>query len=132
MDYSNDPRAVHGTLALWCMDAGRLLSAAVGKEVSRALCRNYEGDRYQMLAVCRNPKFPSALIEVGYMTSVEEYEQITKSSEIEKAARGIADGVLQYFKKHGEFIKLSDEKSNAADAEKTNMKDSLSDGQTLS
>lgn len=131
MDYSNDPRAVHGTLALWCMDAGRLLSATVGEEVSRALCRNYEGDRYQMLAACRNPKFPSALIEVGYMTSVEEYEQITKSSEIEKAAWGIADGVLRYFEKQAGFIKLSGEKSNVADGEKTNEKDALSDVQNL-
>ncbi len=105
MNYNVDITRVRGTLALWCMDSGRLLSDTVGRSVARELGRTYLGSNYQMLAMCRNPKFPAALIEVGFMTSVEEYEQMTSGGGIKKAARGIADGVLDYFEAQGEFSK---------------------------
>lgn len=105
MGYSTDITRIRGTLALWCMDAGRLLSDAVGRSVADSLGRRLTDSRYQMLAMCRNPKFPAALIEVGFMTSVEEYEQMTSASGIKKAAEGIADGVIEYFARQGEYIK---------------------------
>ena len=103
MGFTSDITKIRGTLALWCMDAGRLLSDCVGKAVSSALGRNYRGAQYQMLAMCRNPKFPQALIEVGFITSVEEYELITSSSGIDRAAEGIADGVIGYFRNQSKY-----------------------------
>jgi N-acetylmuramoyl-L-alanine amidase len=105
MGYSTDITRIRGTLALWCMDSGHLLSDVVGRSVADALGRRLTDSRYQMLAMCRNPKFPAALIEVGFMTSVEEYEQMTSSAGIKKAASGIADGVINYFERQGEYIK---------------------------
>jgi len=105
MGYSTDITKIRGTLALWCMDSGHLLSDVVGRSVADALGRRLTDSRYQMLAMCRNPKFPATLIEVGFMTSVEEYEQITSAAGIKKAAQGIADGVLEYFTRQGEYIK---------------------------
>ena len=105
MNYNVDITKVRGTLALWCMDSGRLLSDTVGRSVARELGRTYLGSSYQMLAMCRNPKFPAALIEVGFMTSVEEYEQMTSGLGSKKAAEGIVGGILDYFEAQGEFLK---------------------------
>lgn len=103
MDYSVDITRVRGTLALYCMDGGRLLAECVGKAVAEETGRLYRGADYQMLAMCRNPKFPAALIEVGFMTSVEEYEQMTNGSGIEKAADGVVSGVLRYFEEQARY-----------------------------
>lgn len=98
MGYSTDITRVRGTLSLYCMDSGLLLSECVGEAVAETMGRMYRGANYQMLAMCRNPKFPAALVEVGFMTSVEEYEQMANGSGIEKAADGIVTGILNYYK----------------------------------
>ncbi len=103
--YTTDATRVRGTLSLWCMDSGRLLADCVGSAVANSLGRNFRGSNYQALAMCRNPKFPQTLIEVGFITSVEEYEQMANGSGIQKAAEGIRDGVLEYFAKQAEFYK---------------------------
>lgn len=105
MGYTSDITHIRGTLALWCMDSGVMLSDTLGRSVASSLGRSYRGSQYQMLAVCRNPKFPSALIEVGFITSVEEYEQMTASDGIERAADGLCDGVIEYFAKQAGYVK---------------------------
>lgn len=102
--YTTDATRVRGTLSLWCMDSGRLLSDCVGASVADALSRSFRGSDYQALAMCRNPKFPQTLIEVGFMTSVEEYEKMVHGDGIRKAAEGIRSGVLEYFRKQAEFL----------------------------
>ncbi|MBQ4605158.1 MAG: hypothetical protein IJB15_00540, partial [Clostridia bacterium] len=57
----------------------------------------------QMLALCRNPKFPQTLIEVGFITCVEEYEQLVSGRGITQAAEGVRDGVLEYFRRQAEY-----------------------------
>ena len=104
MDYSADITRIRGTLALWCMDGGLLLSDTVGRAMADSLGRNYRGNAYQALALCRNPKFPAALIETGFITSVEEYEQIAAVGGIEAAAEGVANGILDYYRKQAEYI----------------------------
>ena len=103
--YTTDATRVRGTLSLWCMDSGRLLSDCVGPAVAESLGRNFRGSDYQALAMCRNPKFPQTLIEVGFITSVEEYEKMVNGDGIRKAAEGIRDGVLDYFAKQAEFFR---------------------------
>lgn len=102
--YTVNATRVRGTLALWCMDSGRLLADCVGRSVAASLGRSYRGADYQALAMCRDPKLPQTLIEVGFMTSVEEYEQIVGESGMKKAARGIRDGVLDYFTVCGQLM----------------------------
>lgn len=104
MNYNVDITRVRGTLALWCMDGGLLLSDTVGRAMAESLGRNYRGNAYQALALCRNPKFPAALIETGFITSVEEYEQISSVGGIESAAEGVVKGILDYYKKQAEYI----------------------------
>lgn len=103
MGYTADITKIRGTLALWCMDSGVMLSDTVGRSVADSLGRYYRGSQYQMLAVCRNPKFPSALIEVGFITSVEEYEQMLSAGGLEAAADGVCDGVLRYFERQAQY-----------------------------
>lgn len=105
MGYTSDITRIRGTLALWCMDSGLLLADTVGHEVADSLGRNYRGNAYQALAVCRNPKFPAALIEVGFITSVEEYEYISSEAGINAAADGIANGVLEYYRAQAKHVK---------------------------
>lgn len=99
MGFASDVTRIRGTLGLWCAAGGELLADCVGRAAAASLGRNFRGTSWQALAMCRNAKFPSALIEVGFMTSVEEYETMTSARGIEKGAEGIADGVLAYVKR---------------------------------
>lgn len=105
--YSKDITRIRGTLGLWCMDSGVMLAECVSKSVASSLGRMWQDSRYQMLAMCRNPKFPAALIEVGYMTSVEEYEYITSQSGIEKASDGVIEGIMEFYRRQGEYYDKS-------------------------
>lgn len=97
MGYASDVTRIRGTLALYTRDAGGMLADCVGRHVASSLDRNYRGAQYQALAVCRNPKFPSCLVETGFMTSVEEYELSSSEDGISKTAEGIVAGLLEYF-----------------------------------
>lgn len=104
--YTSDITRVRGTLGLWCMDSGRLLADCVGQALASSLGRYWRGEQYQMLAMCRNPKFPQALIETGFITCVEEYEQLMSDKGIDKAASGICTGILDWFEKQAEFANI--------------------------
>ncbi|MBQ4353948.1 MAG: family 10 glycosylhydrolase [Clostridia bacterium] len=103
MGLTSDITRIRGTLGLYCMDSGRMLADAVGGAAAASLGRNWRGAAYQMLAMCRNPKFPQALIEVGFITSVEEYEYMTAGEGIHRAAEGICDGVLSYYARQSAY-----------------------------
>ena len=107
MDFTSDITKVRGTLALWCMDSGAMLADSIGSAVSASLGRYYRGSQYQSLAICRNPKFPQALIELGFITSVEESEQLKSQDGIGKAADGICRGILDWFEKQAYYAKIT-------------------------
>ena len=96
MDYSVDVTRVRGSLCLWWADSGVLLAECMSGAVADSLNRNERAPAQQKLMMCRNPKFPSVLIEVGFMTSVEEYEYMLNGG-ITAAAEGITSGVIEYF-----------------------------------
>ena len=103
MGYTADITKIRGTLGLWCQAGGWLLADSVGRSVASSLDRAYRETRWQALAMCRCQKFPSALIEVGFMTNVEEYEFMTSARGIELGAQGVADGILAYFRRVARF-----------------------------
>lgn len=104
VDYSVDITGIRGTLGLWWADSGVLLTECVADAVADALFRCELEPRQQMLAMCRNPKFPSTLVELGFMTSVEEYEFMLHGG-IEKAADGIAEGILAYYRAQAQWTR---------------------------
>ncbi len=103
MGYSTDITRVRGVLPLYCADSGKLLADCVGGEIGRATGRYTRASQYQMLALCRNPKFPQTLIEVGFITNAEEYEQMAVGRGITQAADGVINGVLRYFREMAAF-----------------------------
>lgn len=102
LGYASDITRVRGTVGLWWADSGVLLARCVSQCVAQSLARREMTPAQQKLALCRNPKFPSALIEVGFMTCVEEYEYMLNGG-VEDAADGIARGVLLYFSEMSRF-----------------------------
>jgi len=86
-------------MALYWEYAGKSLSESMSESLSHALGRINRGASTQRLAMVRCERYPSTLIEVGFMTSVEEYEKTSSAQGIEKTAQAIVDGVLDYYKK---------------------------------
>jgi len=104
LGYSSDITGVRGTLGLWWADSGVLLAHCLSDSTAWALHRREMTPAQQRLALCRNPKFPSALLEVGFITSVEEYEYMLSGGD-RHAGQGIAEGVLAYFAEQQKWIK---------------------------
>ncbi len=108
IDYSKDATRVNGILSLYYADSGYLLAQAVSASLSESLHRVTRGAAQQRLAMVRNYKFPSMLVEVGFMTCIEEYSPMTGEAAQMKAAEGIVQGILNYYKMQGEYIKTSE------------------------
>ncbi len=97
LPYSADITTVRGIETYYSTLAGKVLASAVSESLSSALGRETRGAAYKDLAVCRDTATVSALIEVGYMTSVEEYARMFTDEGIDSAAEGIKDGIVNYF-----------------------------------
>lgn len=104
LEYSSDVTRVRGLLGLWWNDSGRLLTKSISSAVAEGLSRYERTPTAQKLAMCRNHKFPSTLIELGFITSAEEYEYITRLENIDLAGRSIAKGVIRYFEAQQQYI----------------------------
>lgn len=106
MEYNVDVTKVHGTLALYWEYAGRSLSDVMARSFSTHLGRQNRGASTQKLAMVRCERYPSTLIEVGFMTNVEELEHITSPDGIKRAAQAIVNGILDYYAMQEEMLLL--------------------------
>ncbi len=105
MPYASDITRIRGLVGLYYADAGRLLTQCISSATATALNR-YERDfAEQRLALCRNARFPSTLIEVGFITCVEEYEKMLNAEAIAQAGDAIARGVLDYYAAQAKWVK---------------------------
>lgn len=52
------------------------------------------------LLVLKNPDIPSILVELGFITNPEEEALMKTASYRQKLARGVGDGIVDYFKQH--------------------------------
>ncbi|MBE6632566.1 MAG: hypothetical protein E7623_07715, partial [Ruminococcaceae bacterium] len=93
--YGTDNSRVHGTVGLFYAYSGYMLNSAISDSLSFRMSRILRSTAGQRLAMVRNEEFPSCLIEVGFMTCPEEVEQMVYGNGIERAAEGIADGVVE-------------------------------------
>ncbi len=103
MPYSADITKIRGIAAFYCADSGKLLADAVSDELSAALGRDYYEPRWLTLMMCRNHRFVSALVETGFMTSVEEYERMLTREGVETTAEGIKNGILEFYSRASDF-----------------------------
>lgn len=97
MPYSADITSVRGIEVYYSSLAGRTLANAVGTSLSSALGREAREAAVKDLAVCRDTAAAAALIETGYMTSVEEYARMLTDEGIDTTAEGIKNGIVKYF-----------------------------------
>lgn len=105
MEYNVNITTVRGLIALYYADSGKLLAQNISSGTATALSR-YERDvTRQRLAMVRNPKFPAALVEVGFITNVEETEAMLYGNGFERAAQGIVDGILSYYEVQQKYVK---------------------------
>lgn len=104
VDYSSDITQTGGVLGLYYADSGLLLSKTVASSVAEAFNRRLQPVKNQRLAMVRNYGFPSTLVEVSFMTSVEEFEQMTSPEAAEKAGQAVADGVLDFYEAQKKYI----------------------------
>lgn len=96
MPQNSDITHIRGVVGLYWTESGRSLADCVAEEIADALGRRKRDTTRQRLAMLRNYKFPSALIEVGFVTSAEEFEALTAPGGYEITARAICDGVLAW------------------------------------
>lgn len=104
MLYNADVTKIRGLVGLYFADSGSLLTKCVSSSLSDALNRYERTPTSQRLALVRNPKFPSTLIEVGFITCVEEYDKMYGASAIDLAAEGLADGILDYYRAQAAYL----------------------------
>jgi Uncharacterized protein conserved in bacteria len=103
MDFDSDITRIRGTIAFYWQQSGKLLAECVSSTVSDAMGYYERSVTQQRLAMIRNPKFPSTLVEVAFLTSVEEVEKLNNGG-IELAAQAIADGIIDYYEAQQVFI----------------------------
>jgi len=105
MPYTADITKIRGSVVLFWSDAGKLFANKVSSSMADALNRTERQYAIQRLAICRNPKFPSALVEVGFITNVEEYELMKNGDGIERAAEGLKQGIIDYYKSQASYMR---------------------------
>lgn len=105
IDYSVDATKTNGVYVPYYADAGKLLANCLCDSFSRVLGRPSRGAAQQRLALVRNYKFPSALVEVGFMTCVEEYAPMTGEKQQTEAAQALVEGILSYYEMQRQFVR---------------------------
>ena len=104
MPYTTDVTKVHGLVGLYWSDSGYMLTSVMGETMSSALNKMNRSPTKQRLALVRNPKFPSTLVEVCFITNVEEYEKMMQPDSIEKISDSIATGILNYYAAQEKYL----------------------------
>lgn len=105
MPYTSDVTKIRGLVGLYWSDSGYMLTDVLGETMAAALDKLDRSPTKQRLAMVRNPKFPSTLIEVCFITNVEEYERMMRPGEIGRIADSLADGVLAYYARQERYMK---------------------------
>jgi len=103
MPYSSDITKIRGVAAFYCADSGKLLANTVSDELCKALGRGEYEPRWLTLMMCRNHRFVSALVETGFITSVEEYERMLTDEGIETTAEGIKNGIMEFYSRAAQY-----------------------------
>ncbi len=93
-----------GFLALYSNNSGVSLTETISAVVTGELGRQERQPAYQKLAVARNHRFPSTLLEMCFISNVEEYQWSIMPGNYEKSAKAIAQGVLKYYSDQEKYL----------------------------
>ena len=101
---SSDANKVGGTLGLYWSEAGISLSRFVQKSVADTLGNGDLGAKKQMLALCRNHRFPQTLLETSFICSPNEYQFAISTGYYDQVADAVAEGVLDWYAFQASFL----------------------------
>ena len=105
MNYDSDITKIRGLIGLYFADAGRLLTKTMSASISNELNRMERTPTQQRLAMVRNPKIPATLVEVGFITCVEEYDMMRRDGSIDRVGKAVANGVISYYAAQEKYLK---------------------------
>lgn len=93
-----------GFIALFSNNSGMSLADNVADVVCETLGRDKKPTAYQQLAVCRNHMFPSALLEMCFISNVEEYQWSVTEGNAKKSADAVTEGILEYYRNQENYL----------------------------
>lgn len=93
-----------GFMALYSNNSGIGLSRIVSDVVCRELGRIQKPTAYQELAVARNHRFPSTLVEMCFISNVEEYQWSIAPGNFDRSAVALVNGILEYYKSQEKYL----------------------------
>ena len=93
-----------GFMALYSNNSGVSLSETISDVVCRNLGREQKPTAYQKLAVARNHRFPSTLLEMCFISNVEEYQWSITEGNAEKSADAVVEGILEYYRNQEKYL----------------------------
>ena len=95
---SANPANIKGVETYYSYASSKLLAKTVLEkfcEGTGLTYRNYKPGYYK---VSRFMEFPSILFETAFISNIYEYEWFTYDANMEKAAKGIVDGIVEYYR----------------------------------
>lgn len=93
-----------GFMALYSNNSGIGLSRIVSDVVCRELVRIQKPTAYQELAVARNHRFPSTLVEMCFISNVEEYQWSITAGNAERSADALVHGIMEYYRNQEKYL----------------------------
>ncbi|MEW5818550.1 MAG: N-acetylmuramoyl-L-alanine amidase, partial [Cyanobacteriota bacterium] len=97
MPDGRDPLIEHGSSSYYYHPMAQPLAVSIQKQMLAQLGFNDFGLYYDNLALPRENRMPSVLIEIGFMINPHEYLNLITPEFQEKAAKAIVDGIKDFF-----------------------------------
>ncbi|MHC5815786.1 MAG: N-acetylmuramoyl-L-alanine amidase [Nostoc sp.] len=93
-----DAEKIKGFAAFWYQPQAHNLAIFLQKYVVKKLARPSYGVFWDNLALTRPTAAPSVLLELGFMSNPDEFEQIVNPEVQKKTANAIAQGITEWFR----------------------------------
>ncbi len=91
---------VNGIETYYYSDSGRVLASVIHAQALPTSGMRDRGVKQARFYVLRNTDMPAALIEVGFVTGVEDVPKLRDANWRERMSQAIARGILQYLEPH--------------------------------
>ncbi|MEH1804713.1 N-acetylmuramoyl-L-alanine amidase [Nostoc sp.] len=93
-----DAEKIKGFAAFWYQPQAHSLAIFLQKYVVKKLGKPSYGVFWDNLALTRPTAAPSVLLELGFMSNPDEFEQVVNPEEQKKMAQAIAQGITEWFR----------------------------------
>ncbi|MCK8826257.1 N-acetylmuramoyl-L-alanine amidase [Natroniella acetigena] len=78
-------------------EESKKLASAIQEKLIEIQPENYRKIKSAPYYILRKSKIPAVIVEVGFISNPEDRERLTDQEEQQKIARGIGEGVINYF-----------------------------------